>query len=93
MKNKRKKSKLGMLVLIGAFLYFSFIIADQQQMIVAKVEEINQIEDTLEEEKQLNEDLKRRIEIVNTDEYIEEVARKELGMLKPGERTFVDMNK
>jgi cell division protein FtsB len=45
-----------------------------------------------EEEKNM-EELKKQKDIINSDEYIEKIAREKLGMVKKGEKIFVDVNK
>ena len=57
---------------------------------------MNQLENQIEEiEAQINkaeaenEELKRQLENSNSYEYIEEVAREKLGLVKPGEKMFI----
>ncbi len=47
-----------------------------------------QIEQMIEENNRLEEELKE----MQGDEYIEKVAREELGLIKPGEIMFIDVN-
>jgi cell division protein FtsB len=44
-------------------------------------------------ENKQNETLKKQKDTMNSDEYIEKTAREKLGMVKPGERVFVDVNR
>ena len=46
---------------------------------------INTLDATLEAEKKKNEYLKQKLYVVKTDEFVENEARKKLGMLKEGE--------
>ena len=39
----------------------------------------------------VNKELNKQKEMINSDEYIEKVAREKLGMVKKGERVFVDV--
>ena len=91
--NKRKKSKLGLFVMIGILVYFSYVVIDQQKILYAKENQMATVEKRIDEQNRLNEELKRQKKILNTDEYAEKVARDKLGMIKPGERVFVDINK
>ncbi|MFW6001477.1 MAG: FtsB family cell division protein [Halanaerobium sp.] len=57
---------------------------------------LNQIENEVEEiESQIaraeaeNEELKEQIDNTSSDEYIEEIAREKLGLVKPGEKMFI----
>jgi len=90
--NKRKSSRWGLLILIAFIVYFLFIVVEQQRVLGLKKEAMKNIQAKIEEETKINEELKRQKEILNTDEYIEKVAREKLGMVKPGERIFIDIN-
>ncbi len=89
--NKRKKPPFMILVLCLAFLYFSYLAIGQQRILDAKNLEMAKIEKKIEEEERANEELKREIEIIDSDEYKEKVARERLGMVKKNERVFVDI--
>ena len=91
--NKRKTSKLGLFVIIGFFVYFAYVFIDQQKVLYAKEIEMDNIQAKIEEEMKLNEELKKQKEMLGSDEYVEKIAREKLGMVKPGERIFVDINK
>jgi len=91
--NKRKTSKLGLFVIIGFFVYFAYVFIDQQKVLYAKEIEMNSIQMKIEEETKLNKELKKQKEMLGSDEYVEKIAREKLGMVKPGERIFVDINK
>lgn len=90
--DKRKKSKLGTLVMVGVFVYFVFTVVGQQKLIDAKKDEISKADSKVQEETRISKDLKHQKEIVNTDEYKEKVARDKLGMVKDGERIFMDVD-
>ena len=90
---KKKSSGIGIFVLIGFLMYFVYVMYDQQKVMSAKEVEMNNIQTKIQEESKLNEDLKKQKEMLNSDEYIEKVAREKLGMVKPGEKIFVDINK
>ena len=40
-----------------------------------------------------NEELKKMKENINSDEYIEQIAREKLGMYYPNERVYIDVEK
>lgn len=54
---------------------------------------INEIESQIAEAEAENEKLKRQLENSNSYEYIEEVAREKLGLVKPGEKMFIPVEK
>jgi cell division protein FtsL len=58
-----------------------------------KNNEMKNIEAKITGENKQNETLKKQKDTMNSDEYIEKIAREKLGMVKPGERVFVDVNK
>lgn len=81
---------LGLIILCGYFIYLFF---DQQSIIDEKTAALNDIMEKIEIEKKIGEDLENQLKIIDTDEYIEKVARERLGMVKPGERIYIDVNK
>jgi cell division protein FtsL len=91
--NKRKSSKWSVLVVIGFMIYFVYVLIGQQKVLYAKNVEMNNVQAKVAEEMSLNEDLKNQKEMLATDEYVEKVAREKLGMVKPGEKIFIDINK
>jgi len=91
--NQRKKSKLVIFLSIAVALYFVYVLADQQVIINRYKQDFAQLEQKIEEEEQRNRQLKREKEMLDSDEYIEKVAREKLGMVKEGERLYVDINK
>jgi len=88
--NKGKKSKIGLFIMVGFLLYFIYVVIDQQKMIYAKNTEMTGIQAKIDEENGLMENLKEQKEMINSNEYIEKTAREKLGMVKSGERVFVD---
>lgn len=91
--SKKKSSKLGLLALAVFFLYFAYVFVDQQKIIYNKEIEMQNIQEKISEESKQGEELKKQKEMLNSDEYIEKVAREKLGMVKEKERVFVDVNK
>lgn len=92
--NKRKNSSsFGVFVLVAIFIYLSYIALGQQKLLSAKSIEMSKIENKIAEEKKVNEELKAEKEMIDSDEYKEKIAREKLGMVKKGERVFVDIGK
>ncbi len=90
--NKRKNVVIKILLLTVFFSYLGFKVYEQQRILDIKNRELLQLETMLTEEKQLNADLLEQKEILFTNEYVEKVAREKLGMVKDGEKIFVDVN-
>lgn len=90
---KGKGSKLAVLVFIGLAVYFSYTFISQEAVLDRKNNEMKNVQARIDSEKKQNEALKKQKEKLNTDEYIEKTAREKLGMVKPGEKIFVDVNR
>lgn len=77
-------------IMIG---YLEFIII-KQEVYLSQVEEQTIIaEERLNKAKQINEELSREKDNLNKFEYVEKVAREELGMTKPGEVPYISEEK
>ncbi len=92
-KNKRKKSKLGFIVLMVIFIYFAYIAVGQQKILYMKDADQKKIQSKIDEETKENEVLQKEQKEQNSDAYVEKIAREKLGMVKPGERVYVDIGK
>ena len=92
--NKRKKINLIMIILlISVFIYFVSTFAQQQKQIYALSIQEKEFLDRIEKEKQTEAELKLKLELTSENQYVESIAREKLGMVKDGERIFVDINK
>ena len=73
--------------------YLGFIII-KQEVYLSQVEEQTIIaEERLNKAKQINEELSREKDNLNKLEYVEKVAREELGMTKSGEVPYISEEK
>lgn len=90
---KGKRSTIGVFILLAIFLYLSYIAVSQQKLLNAKGLELVRMEDKIEYETKLNEELTKENEMIQSDEYIEKIAREKLGMVKRNERVYVDIGK
>lgn len=91
--NKRRKNTFGIFILLAIFIYLSYIFMNQQRLLYAKNIELSKIENKIAEEEKLNEELSMEKEMIQSDEYMEKVAREKLGMVKKDERVYVDIGK
>lgn len=91
--SKRKKSRFGLFILLILSIYFAYEMIGQQKLLYSKSLEIKKIESKVKEEEKVNDELKKEQKTMNSDEYVEKVAREKLGMVKEGERVFVDTGK
>lgn len=73
------------------YLLFGFL---QQQMDIAKLyKEKEEIESRIQSEQREIDSLKRSLEMTESLEFIERQARETLGMVKSGEKVYVDLAK
>ena len=78
---------ITILVVIAVIAAFNFY---QNMTRMNQLEsQIEKIEDQIAQAEAENEKLKRQLENSNSYEYIEEVAREKLGLVKPGEKMFI----
>lgn len=92
-KKSKKKINFARVLGIGIFVYFISVFCVQQFRINEyKVQEeyYENAIDEINQEKIENEELMAQ---TNTAEYIEQVAREKLGLVKPYEKIFMDINK
>jgi cell division protein FtsB len=91
--NKRKSSIPTVIFVIAFFAYFVVTLIEQQKIIYVNNVKANDIRSKVQSELRINEELKKYRENLESDEYIEKIAREKLGMIKPGERIFFDIDR
>ena len=93
--NRKKKYKIDYLrmLLIVSFVYFSMTFIKQQLEINEYNVKINSTKEDIVAAKEQIQILNETKEKVNDSEYIETVAREELGLVKPYEKIFIDVSK
>lgn len=84
-KKTKKRFRIRHLLITVFGMYLVFVFVNQQ----IQINSINKSQQEVEREIKAALEEKHRIEeqikLLNEDEYIEEIARKELGLVKPGE--------
>ncbi len=100
MRKKSKKKlkinykKFSLFLLVSAFLIYSVITISSQFLKLNKYKEISKdYKEQISEAKEKNQRLTEEYSQVGTDEYLQNVAREELGLIKADERVFVDLTK
>lgn len=97
MKEERKKStgkrtlKLTMIALLAVVLFFMIKGIMLQPQITSNYDKISELEAQIEYEKQRANEVDALKENVDTDEYIEKIAREKLGMIRKDEIMFIDI--
>lgn len=90
---KRYKVDYVRVTLVVMTIFFSVTFVKQQLEINEYNVKINSIKQDIVEAKQKTDRLKSVENRVNDSEYIEQVARTELGLVKPYEKIFIDVDK
>jgi cell division protein FtsB len=90
---KRKKSRMMLLLMILILGYFIYVAVNQQNVLNIREAEKRVVESKINSELKLNSELKVQKKDINSDGYVEKIAREKLGMVKNGEKVFVDINR
>ncbi len=92
---KRKKREYGWFlpIVIIVVLYFSSVLISQQFHLNQVGRDQVSADARLQEAQKLNDALREERENLNDPEYIERIAREELGMTKPGEIPYSTVKK
>lgn len=93
---KRRKG-FGRFLLYGAAavlcIYIIYVLLSQQPVIEAKKSQKLELEKALVIAQKFEVQLQTDISLADSRYYIEKAAMKKLGMLKPGDRVFIDIRK
>lgn len=89
-KTKTKKTTLLKLLVVGVLCTMVIKGIMQQPQITKNQQQIANLQDQISYEEKRMQEVDALKEKVNTDEYIEKVARERLGLVKENEKIFVD---
>lgn len=87
---RNRQYYVRILVFVSFFVYIAYTLINQQFSINAKKEQLKAINEQIVCAESEREELDEQLKTVNTPEYIEKVARHELGYALPDEIVFVD---
>lgn len=90
---KRKKISIISILFVLVSVYFVTTFVDQQISINRYNSQIEMYKTDIANKEALSKYYDEQQQSVETDEYIEQVARESLGLVKPYEKIFVDVNK
>lgn len=90
---KQKKSKLSKVLWAVAILYVGYVFVQQQIWLHDLRVEEKEVNAEIEQAQEENKELTHVMDIMDTNEYIEKVARQKLGFVKPDEQVFVDTSR
>lgn len=78
---------------VAVFVYFFCILMHQQACLKERGRIVKEYEEKISNAKLAQQQLKKELSKVKTNEYLEKMAREKLGLVKPNERVFVDVTK
>lgn len=90
---KKKKSWWMVPLLAGVLIYAAFTFTSQSHEMYILNLEIKQLEQKIAKEEEERLRLLEELDDISSYDNIEKLAREKLGMVKDGERVFVDINK
>lgn len=92
MKNKRKGGLERVLYLI-IILYVGFVLLRQEAVLFDCHKQQNYYLSEIKKSQSISQELKKKKQIYNSNEFIEKTAREKLGMVYPGEKVFKDISR
>ncbi|MFO7611861.1 MAG: hypothetical protein R6W99_05160 [Clostridia bacterium] len=81
----------GLKVLLG--IYLVYVLISQQPVLEAKKIQKMEMENSLAIAREIEVELRTDISMADSRYYIERAAMEKLGLLKPGDRVFIDIRK
>lgn len=91
MKNFKKRNVLKKLLIIAFLIYFIYTIISQQRTLNSYATIKDSYNDDIEMAQEENQELQEMKDNINSDEYIEQIAREKLDMYYPNERVYIDV--
>lgn len=93
MKKKIFTNILKKILIIAFIVYFVFTLIKQQQTLNSYANQKAKYNEDIEVAEDEQEELQKTKDNINSDEYIEKVAREKLGMYYPNEKVYIDVEK
>ena len=93
MKNENLKLILKRCLIIGIAFYVVYTFFVQQQNLNAYKADEQRYQEQINEEEERKEKLAQTKENINSEKYIEEIARDRLDMYLPNEKVYIDISK
>lgn len=86
---KLSRSKLPLLMLAVLIAYFIFSFSTQFNRLSIMQRDVLAVEQQVKDLQKKNADLREQLKLVQSDAYVEQVAREKLGLVKPGESRII----
>lgn len=92
-KKRNKKIRVFHIIVFAFVLYFVYTLYDQQIQMNKYDSQIEMYTSDIKSKTELKEYYSGQKVNINSDEYIEKIARESLGYVKPYEKIFIDANR
>lgn len=89
----RNKKILKVIIILIVLSYFIYVLIKQQTTLNSYQTEQDYVSSQIQEQQEYKNELADMEANINSDEYIEQIARDKLDMYLPNERVYVDANK
>lgn len=89
----RNKKILKVIIILIVLSYFIYILIKQQATLNSYKTEQDYVSSQIQDQQEYKNELADMEANINSDEYIEQIARDKLDMYLPNERVYVDANK
>lgn len=92
-RKKRKRSSLLLrIITVAAVVAFSIQIVENYSQIGVKTRELEILKNKYSEQQEVRRDIQRTLDMSDSRDYIEKVARDRLGFVYPDEKIFIDIS-
>ena len=89
----RNKKILKIIIILIVLSYFIYVLIKQQTTLNSYQTEQDYVSSQIQDQQEYKNELADMEANINSDEYIEQIARDKLDMYLPNERVYVDANK
>ena len=89
----RNKKILKVIIILIILSYFIYVLIKQQTTLNSYQTEQDYVSSQIQDQQEYKNELAEMEANINSDEYIEQIARDKLDMYLPNERVYVDANK
>ena len=90
---KKNKKFIKKIILFGIFIYISFVFVSQELDLSIYRRQYKDYEAQIQKESNIKEELALKKENIESDEYIEQLAREKLNLYMPNEKVYIDIGK
>jgi cell division protein ftsL len=89
----RNKKILKVIIILIVLSYFIYVLIKQQTTLNSYQTEQDYVSSQIQDQQEYKNEIADMEANINSDEYIEQIARDKLDMYLPNERVYVDANK